>query len=66
MACFTYVEACYNPSRIHSGLGRRSPVDCEKTYHHAQASAVTSLPIQVHPSSTKSGQSQSQTWQVQR
>ncbi len=48
MACFTYIEAFYNPLRLHSGLGYRSPVDYEKSYHHAHASAMTSLPEQVH------------------
>ena len=47
MACFTYIEAFYNPLRLHSGLGYRSPVDYEKTYQQAQASAITSLPEQV-------------------
>jgi transposase InsO family protein len=48
MACFTYIEAFYNPLRLHSGLGYRSPVDYEKAYHHAQACDKTSLPEQVH------------------
>ena len=48
MACFTYIEAFYNPLRRHSSLGYRSPVDYERSYHHAQAGAMTSLPEQVH------------------
>ncbi len=28
MACFTYIEGFYNPLRLHSGLGYRSPIDC--------------------------------------
>ena len=48
MACFTYIEAFYNPLRLHSGLGYRSPVDYEKTYQQAQANAITSLSEQVH------------------
>ena len=26
MACFSYIEGWYNPTRLHSGLGYRSPV----------------------------------------
>ena len=26
MACFSYIEGWYNPARLHSGLGYRSPV----------------------------------------
>ena len=58
MACFTDIEAFHNPLRLHSGLGCRSPVDDERNYHHAQASATTSLPDQVLRPSTKPGQSQ--------
>ena len=50
----------YNPLRLHSGLGYRSPVDYEKIYQQAQVSATTSLFEQVHQSSMKPGQSQSQ------
>ena len=25
MACFSYIEGCYNPVRLHSALGYRSP-----------------------------------------
>ena len=48
MACFTYIEAFYNPLRRHSGLGYRSPVDYERSYHHAQAGAMTRRPEEVH------------------
>ena len=48
MACFTYIEAFYNSLRLQSGLGYRSPVDYERIYHHAQASAMTTKPDQVH------------------
>ncbi len=34
MACFAYIEAFYNPLRLHSGLGYRSPADYERTYQH--------------------------------
>ena len=47
MACFTYIEAFYNTLRPHSDVGYRSPVDYERSDHHAQASAMTSLPDQV-------------------
>ena len=29
MACFSYIEGCYNPVRLHSGLGYRSPMAYE-------------------------------------
>ncbi len=48
MACFTYIEGFYNPMRLHSGIGYRSPVDYEKIYQQAQNGAMTSLPEQVH------------------
>ena len=32
MACFTYIEGFYNPHRLHSGLGYRSPADYERCY----------------------------------
>ena len=48
MACFTYIEAFYNPLRLHSGSAIDLPFDYEKTYQQAQASAITSLPEQVH------------------
>ena len=48
MACFTYIEGFYNPLRLHSGLGYRSPIDYERSFHNAQLSPMTSLPEQVH------------------
>jgi putative transposase len=48
MACFTYIEGFYNPLRLHSGLGYRSPIDYERSFQHDQASPMTSLPEQVH------------------
>ena len=29
MACFSYIEGWYNPVRLHSGLGYRSPMTYE-------------------------------------
>ncbi len=40
MACFSYIESFYNPLRLHSGLGYRSPIDYEKDYQHAQTVTV--------------------------
>ena len=39
-ACFTYIEGFYNQTRLHSGLGYRSPVDYEKRYHQSQAARM--------------------------
>lgn len=36
MACFSYIEAFYNPIRLHSGIGYRSPIDYEKDYINAK------------------------------
>ena len=30
MACFTYIESFHNPLRLHSGLGYRSPIHCDR------------------------------------
>ena len=30
MACFSYIEGWYNPVRLHSGLGYRSPIVYEQ------------------------------------
>lgn len=38
MACFSYIEGFYNPLRLHSALGYRSPIDYEQ--EHARAAAV--------------------------
>ena len=29
MACFSYIEGWYNPARLHSALGYRSPIEYE-------------------------------------
>ena len=31
MACFSYIEGWYNPVRLHSGLGYRSPITTKPT-----------------------------------
>ena len=48
MACFTYIEGFYNPYRLHSGLGYRSPADYERCYHHDQAAPLIPQPAQIH------------------
>jgi transposase InsO family protein len=41
LAVFDYIETFYNPTRLHSSLGYRSPRDCEqcspRTNHHSPA-----------------------------
>ena len=55
MACFSYIEGWYNPVRLHSALGYRSPSPTkpackrQKPTHSSQA----------HKPSTRSGQPQS-------
>jgi putative transposase len=39
MACFSYIEGFYNPLRLHSALGYRSPITYEQVY--AQDEAVS-------------------------
>ncbi len=29
VACFSFIEGCYNPARLHSALGYRSPIRYE-------------------------------------
>ena len=37
MACFSYIEGWYNPVRLHSGLGYRSPMAYEVSMQTAEA-----------------------------
>ena len=37
MACFTYIEGWYNPVRLHSALGYRSPMAYEANMQTAEA-----------------------------
>ena len=37
MACFSYIEGWYNPVRLHSGLGYRSPMTYEANMQTAEA-----------------------------
>ncbi len=37
MACFSTIDGWYNPVRLHSGLGYRSPVTCEADMQDAAA-----------------------------
>ena len=39
MACFSYIEGWYNPARLHSSLGYRSPM----TYEAEQEADLTEL-----------------------
>ena len=39
MACFTYIEGWYNPVRLHSGLGYRSPITDEADMQAAMTKA---------------------------
>lgn len=49
MACFSFIEGWYNPVRLHSSLGYRSPMAYE---------AATEAQPEAHKHSTKSGQLQ--------
>ena len=40
MACFSYIEGFYNPQRLHSALGYRSPI----TYEQEHASVTATSP----------------------
>ena len=40
MACFSYIEGFYNPLRLHSALGYRSPI----TYEQEHASVTATNP----------------------
>jgi putative transposase len=37
MACFSYIEGWYNPVRLHSALGYRSPMAYEASMQTAEA-----------------------------
>ena len=37
MACFSYIEGWYNPVRLHSSLGYRSPMAYEASMETAEA-----------------------------
>ena len=39
MACFSYIEGWYNPVRLHSALGYRSPMACEAEMQSATTDA---------------------------
>ena len=41
MACFSYIEGWYNPARLHSGLGYRSPI----TYEADMQATMTELTV---------------------
>lgn len=57
MATFSFIEAWYNPARLHPALGYRSPM----TYVKEEQQAVTVAPLisQAHQLSTKVGQTHS-------
>ena len=44
MACFSYIEGWYNPARLHSGLGYRSPMTYEAQSEAALTPAVARKP----------------------
>ncbi|MGI3900123.1 MAG: IS3 family transposase, partial [Janthinobacterium lividum] len=44
MACFTYIEAFYNPLRLHSRLGYRSPIDYERPINRRRPALLRAYP----------------------
>jgi transposase InsO family protein len=40
---FSWIESWYNPKRLHSGVGYRSPVEFEKTLMRETATTFTEL-----------------------
>lgn len=47
-ACFSYIEGWYNPVRLHSGLGYRSPMTYEANRQTAEAHTWIPSPQTVH------------------
>jgi hypothetical protein len=47
MACFSFIEGWYNPVRLHSALGYRSPMA-----HEARMEVATTEPQSTKPSNT--------------
>ena len=48
MACFSYIEGWYNPVRLHSALGYRSPMAYEAAMQEARADTWSPSPQTVH------------------
>ena len=48
MACFSYIEGWYNPVRLHSSLGYRSPIGYETAMQPALTTAWNASPTTVH------------------
>lgn len=48
MACFSYIEGSYNPQRLLSALGYRSPNNCEEQQALASSATTDEDPETVH------------------
>ena len=48
MACFSYIEGWFNPVRLHSSLGYRSPIAYENSVQPALTTAQNASPSTVH------------------
>jgi putative transposase len=55
IACFSYIEGFYNPVRLHSALGYKSPIAYEQ--EHSQKDHHGNVITQARKPSTKAGQS---------
>ena len=56
MACFIYIEGWYNPARLHSGLGYRSPMTYEAEREAALTERQPASPQTVHENGATSHQ----------
>jgi hypothetical protein len=56
MACFSFIEGWYNPVRLHSGLGYRSPMTYEAEMQNVLDDAEPASQQTVHRNGATSGE----------